>query len=333
MSEALWRQVIDLNLSSVFFVTQAVAPGMIERKRGAIVNVSSLAAHNGGGPGRPRLRRRQGRAHVAHEGDRQGAGAEGHPRELRLARPHRPDRFHARFTAPEAFAAVEKTIPIGRAGTPEEVAPRDRLPVRPRLRLPGRGDDRGQRRDAHAMRRAAKATSSGAAMKIPGLRWRDDRPHLPGHGHQLRRPPDGLASSRSRSATTSASATPSTRLIQNAFLIAYAVSQMLSGRLYDAVGTRRRLHDLDRRVVDRRRSPTRPPAAWRASRLLALRARLRRGRQLAGRGQGDRASGSRPGSARSAMGIFNTGAAVGRRPVAAPHRLAGAPPGAGGRPS
>ena len=51
MSEELWREVIDLNLSSVFFVTQAVVPGMIERGSGAIVNVSSISAHNGGGAG------------------------------------------------------------------------------------------------------------------------------------------------------------------------------------------------------------------------------------------------------------------------------------------
>jgi 3-oxoacyl-[acyl-carrier protein] reductase len=30
--------------------------------------------------------------------------------------------FHARFTPPDAFAAIEKSIPLGRAGTPEEVA-------------------------------------------------------------------------------------------------------------------------------------------------------------------------------------------------------------------
>src|SRR6266487_4409651 len=51
MTEALWRQVVDVNLSSTFFVTQAVAPGMVERKRGTIVNMSSVAAHHGGGPG------------------------------------------------------------------------------------------------------------------------------------------------------------------------------------------------------------------------------------------------------------------------------------------
>src|SRR5262249_54514593 len=48
MTEARWHEVIDLNLTSVFLCTQAVAPSMIARRGGAIVNMSSLAAHNGG---------------------------------------------------------------------------------------------------------------------------------------------------------------------------------------------------------------------------------------------------------------------------------------------
>ncbi|MGB9333701.1 MAG: SDR family NAD(P)-dependent oxidoreductase [Candidatus Acidiferrales bacterium] len=46
MSEADWEAVLDTNLKSVFLVTRAVAPGMIERKRGHIVNISSLAGKN-----------------------------------------------------------------------------------------------------------------------------------------------------------------------------------------------------------------------------------------------------------------------------------------------
>ena len=44
----LWEQVIMLNLTSAFFVSQAVLKGMAERKRGFIVNVSSVAARFGG---------------------------------------------------------------------------------------------------------------------------------------------------------------------------------------------------------------------------------------------------------------------------------------------
>src|SRR5258708_24058377 len=53
MSEELWRKVLDLNLSSAFFCTQAVAAGMIARHGGAVVNVSSLAAHHRVGPAPP----------------------------------------------------------------------------------------------------------------------------------------------------------------------------------------------------------------------------------------------------------------------------------------
>src|SRR5881394_2360962 len=46
-----WEQTVMLNLSSVFYVTQAVVPHMIEQKSGWIVNVGSIAGRNGGGPG------------------------------------------------------------------------------------------------------------------------------------------------------------------------------------------------------------------------------------------------------------------------------------------
>ena len=51
-SEANWDTVLDTNLKSVFLMTKAVAPGMIERRGGHIVNIASLAGKNafaGGG--------------------------------------------------------------------------------------------------------------------------------------------------------------------------------------------------------------------------------------------------------------------------------------------
>src|SRR5436190_1919561 len=38
MSEASWNQIIQVNLSSVFLMTQAVLPGMRVRKWGRIIN-------------------------------------------------------------------------------------------------------------------------------------------------------------------------------------------------------------------------------------------------------------------------------------------------------
>ena len=51
-SEDDWQRVLDTNLKSVFLVSKTVAPSMIARGRGDIVNISSLAGKNtfaGGG--------------------------------------------------------------------------------------------------------------------------------------------------------------------------------------------------------------------------------------------------------------------------------------------
>jgi 3-oxoacyl-[acyl-carrier protein] reductase len=45
-SEEDWDRVMNTNLKSVFLMTRAVAPGMIERKSGDIINISSLAGKN-----------------------------------------------------------------------------------------------------------------------------------------------------------------------------------------------------------------------------------------------------------------------------------------------
>jgi len=45
-SEEDWDRVMNTNLKSVFLVTCAVAPGMIARKSGDIINISSLAGKN-----------------------------------------------------------------------------------------------------------------------------------------------------------------------------------------------------------------------------------------------------------------------------------------------
>lgn len=43
LEDALWQKVLAVNLAGPFFLCRAVLPGMAERGRGAVVNVSSLA--------------------------------------------------------------------------------------------------------------------------------------------------------------------------------------------------------------------------------------------------------------------------------------------------
>jgi len=50
-TEELYDRVMNLNVKSAWFITQAVAPCMTQRGSGVIVNLSSIAARNGGGSG------------------------------------------------------------------------------------------------------------------------------------------------------------------------------------------------------------------------------------------------------------------------------------------
>ena len=122
MSEVFYRQVMDVNVLTTFLCCQAAAPGMIARKRGAIVNLTSLAAHNGGGPGASMYAAAKAAVltltkayakELAPHGIRVNAVSPG----LIGGTP-----FHSTFTPPDAFAAAAKTIPLGRAGVPEDVA-------------------------------------------------------------------------------------------------------------------------------------------------------------------------------------------------------------------
>lgn len=122
MSEALWRAVLDVNVTSTFLMCQATAPGMIARRSGAIVNMASLAAWNGGGPG--------AFAYAAAKGAivslTKGVAKELAPHGVR-ANCVAPGligdtNFHGRFTAKDAFDAAAKGVPLARAGTPDEVA-------------------------------------------------------------------------------------------------------------------------------------------------------------------------------------------------------------------
>ena len=116
------RAVLDVNVLSTILCCQAVAPGMATRRSGIIINMSSLAAHNGGGPGAWIY----AAAKAAIIAVTKGLAKELAPQGIRVncVSPGLigATEFHGRFTSPDAFAAAEKTVPVGRAGLPEEVA-------------------------------------------------------------------------------------------------------------------------------------------------------------------------------------------------------------------
>lgn len=51
MPTAFWRNVLDQNLTGVFYCSRASIPLLRQRQQGSIINITSIAAYNGGGPG------------------------------------------------------------------------------------------------------------------------------------------------------------------------------------------------------------------------------------------------------------------------------------------
>jgi 3-oxoacyl-[acyl-carrier protein] reductase len=121
MTEDYWDQVMALNLKSVFLSVKAAWEEMAARKSGCIVNVTSIAGRNGGGPGAAAYAAAKGglltytkglAKELAPYGVRVNAVAPGV-----IATP-----YHERYSPPELFQKYVASIPLGRAGTSEEVA-------------------------------------------------------------------------------------------------------------------------------------------------------------------------------------------------------------------
>ena len=121
MTEDLWDRVMEVNLKSVFLCSQAVLPTMKRQGEGRIINVTSVAARNGGGPGSAAYAAAKGGVSTLTR-----AMAKELVSENILVNGVAPGvittPFHERFTPPEIRERMTAGIPIGREGTPGEVA-------------------------------------------------------------------------------------------------------------------------------------------------------------------------------------------------------------------
>lgn len=120
-TEDLYDEVMNLNVKSLWFLTQAVVPSMIERRSGVIVNVSSIAARNGGGPGATIY----SAAKAAVSTITKGLAKELAPHGIRVnaVSPGTVDNyFHEVHSNRQILDSVVAQTPAGRLGTNEEVA-------------------------------------------------------------------------------------------------------------------------------------------------------------------------------------------------------------------
>ena len=119
MTEEDWRLVLETNLGGVFHTCKAAVRGMMRRRRGAIVNVTSVVG----------LRGNPGQTNYAAS----KAGIIGFTKSLARELGSRgvrvnavaPGYVHTRLTdvlPEEARAAMLQNTPLGRLGDPEDVA-------------------------------------------------------------------------------------------------------------------------------------------------------------------------------------------------------------------
>lgn len=122
IQESEWRQVLDINITGMFFVAQAVCRKMATRKNGVVINMSSKNgldgefgyAHYNSSKGAVIMLSKTMALELAHLGIRVNAVCPGYlqtPMSVEIDSPDFVERF------------VDRFIPLGRPGKVEDIAP------------------------------------------------------------------------------------------------------------------------------------------------------------------------------------------------------------------
>jgi 3-oxoacyl-[acyl-carrier protein] reductase len=110
--------VVDLNAMSVVWACRAAVP-WLRKSRGVVINTSSLAARNGGGPGAVLYAAAKGFVSTFTRGFAKEAAPDG-VRVNAVEPGIILTRFHEVNTSPEAMKGIVAGIPMGRGATAEE---------------------------------------------------------------------------------------------------------------------------------------------------------------------------------------------------------------------
>lgn len=121
MPDELFRTIMDVNLTSTFWMCRAALAHMLPQGAGSVVNMASAAAFTGGGNGSAIY----AASKAAIVGLTRALAKEVGPKGIRVnavAPGQIATQFHDRFSTPEGRANTVKTIPLGREGVAEEIA-------------------------------------------------------------------------------------------------------------------------------------------------------------------------------------------------------------------
>jgi 2-deoxy-D-gluconate 3-dehydrogenase len=121
VTEEDWDLIIDTNLKGLFFLTQAVARGMIERRSGTIINIASQAGLVGGPLRAPYCAAKGGVVNMTR-----ALACEWAPHGVRVngiaPTVTRTPLAEKAMQNPDFRATVERNILLGRLAEPEEIA-------------------------------------------------------------------------------------------------------------------------------------------------------------------------------------------------------------------
>ncbi len=121
LTEARWNEVFQLNSTSAFFAAQAAIPKMLEKGGGAIINVTSIAARNGGAPGSIHYSSAKAAMLTMTKGLAKEYASQGI--RVNAVSPGVIDTpYHETFTARDVWNNMSNMIPMGRVGKSAEVA-------------------------------------------------------------------------------------------------------------------------------------------------------------------------------------------------------------------
>lgn len=121
VDDDLYNYIMDVNITQTFQVCRLVIPIMQKQGHGNIINLTSIAARNGGGGGSVLY----ASAKAAVSTFTRGLAKELAQQNIRvnaISPGLIQTPFHDRFTSPERMQALTATIPMGRVGTAEECA-------------------------------------------------------------------------------------------------------------------------------------------------------------------------------------------------------------------
>ncbi|WP_026978750.1 SDR family NAD(P)-dependent oxidoreductase [Flavobacterium tegetincola] len=123
MTTEFYRSVMALNLDSTFFVSRAAIPFLKKGENASIINYTSNAAWNAGGPGAGIYGTSKAGVHAITRALAKDL-AEYNIRVNAVSPGTIDTPFHAQIkaTKPEVFASWKDNIMLGRLGQPEEVA-------------------------------------------------------------------------------------------------------------------------------------------------------------------------------------------------------------------